>query len=206
NAAVATHVALARGWLETHRPVDTEERTYKLVGLKWSGADRASLAAAARDLAKTQEADGGWASLDGRVSDAYSTSQALVALHDGGGVPITDKSWQRGIDYLLKTQAADGSWHVETRLYKPAPLSPPYFETGLPYGHDQFLSAQGGAWAVMALAYAVGEGKRVVPEPLPGVAPQNVEPWAETVLFGSAADVKKLLDNGLDPNAATKSG
>src|SRR5207249_8273891 len=30
--------------------------------------------------------------------------------------------------------------------------------------------------------------------------------WAETILFGSAAGVKKLLDNGLDPNAATKSG
>src|SRR5256885_11271121 len=111
KADVATHVALARRWLLSHTPVDTEERTYKLLGLQWSGGDRAALAAATRDLAKTQEADGGWASLDGRVSDAYSTSQALVALHDAGGVPITDKSWQRGIDYLLKTQAADGSWH-----------------------------------------------------------------------------------------------
>src|SRR5882724_7022659 len=64
KADVATHVALARRWLETHRPVDTEERTYKLLGLKWSGADRTSLSTAARDLAKTQEADGGWASLD----------------------------------------------------------------------------------------------------------------------------------------------
>src|SRR5438067_6470115 len=37
------HVALARKWLETHRPVDTEERTYQLLGLRWSGADRATL-------------------------------------------------------------------------------------------------------------------------------------------------------------------
>jgi ankyrin repeat protein len=206
KAFVATHVALARRWFLSHKAVDTEERTYKLLGLKWSGGDRASLAAAARDLAKTQEADGGWASLDGRASDAYSTGQALVALHDGGGVPIADANWQRGVEWLLKTQAADGSWHTATRLYPPAPLSPPYYETGLPYGHDQFLSAQGGAWAVMALAYALGPGKPVVPEPLPGVAPSNVEPWAETVLFGSAADVKKLLDGGLDPNSATKPG
>ena len=184
KAEVATHVVLARRWLASHTPVDTEERTYKLLGLKWSGGDRASLAAATRDLAKTQEADGGWASLDGRVSDAYSTGQALVALHDAGGVPISDPNWRRGIDYLLKTQAADGSWHVATRLYPPAPLSPPYFESGLPYGHDQFLSAQAGAWAVMALAMALGPGKAVVPEPLPGVAPANVEPWAETMLFG----------------------
>jgi ankyrin repeat protein len=177
-----------------------------LLGLKWSGGDRGSIQAAAKDLFSTQEADGGWASLDGRLSDAYSTGQALVALHDSGEVPITDAHWQRGIDWLLKTQAADGSWHTRTRLYPPAPLSPPYYESGLPYGHDQFLSAQGGTWAVMALAYALGPGQRVVPEPLPGVAPQNVEPWAETMLFGTAADVKKLLDGGLDPNSATKSG
>jgi ankyrin repeat protein len=206
KAEVARHVVLARRWFESHTPVDTEERAYKLLGLTWSGGDRASLAAATRDLAKTQEADGGWASLDGRESDAYSTAQALVALHDAGGVRISDPGWQRGIDYLLKTQAADGSWHVATRLHPPAPLSPPYFESGLPYGHDQFLSGQGGAWAVMALAYALGPGKAVLPEPLAGVAPSNVEPWAETVLFGSAADVKKLLDGGFDPNSATKPG
>src|SRR5580765_8589882 len=201
KAELARHVALARQWLASHRAVDTEERTYKLLGLKWSGGDRGSILAAAKDLFSTQEADGGWASLDGRLSDAYSTGQALVALHDSGEVPITDAHWQRGIDWLLKTQAADGSWHTRTRLYPPAPLSPPYYESGLPYGHDQFLSAQGGTWAVMALAYALGPGQRVVPEPLPGVAPSNVEPWAETMLFGSAADVKRLLDRGLDANA-----
>jgi len=206
KADVVTHVALARKWLETHRPVDTEERTYQLLGLKWSGAGRDTLKRLARELFSTQEADGGWASLDGRVSDAYSTGQALVALHQGGGVPIADANWQRGIEWLLKTQAADGSWHTATRLYPPAPLSPPYFESGLPYGHDQFLSAQGGAWAAIALADALGPGKPVVPDPLPGVAPQGVEPWAETMLFGSAADVKKLLDGGFNPNSATTSG
>jgi ankyrin repeat protein len=206
KAKVAGQVALARRWLESHPPVDTEERIYQLLGLKWTGAPRATLQKLARDLAATQEADGGWSSLDGRASDAYSTGQALVALHDAGGVPISDPKWQRGIDYLLKTQAADGSWHVASRLYPPAPLSPPYFESGLPYGHDQFLSAQGGSWAVMALALALGPGRPVVPEPLPGVAPVNVEPWAETMIFGSVADVKRLLDRGLDANAATKSG
>ncbi len=206
KSELARHVALARTWFESHTPIDTEERTYKLLGLKWADGDRAELAAAARDLASQQQADGGWASLDGRDSDAYSTGEALVALHDGGGVPIADANWQRGIDWLLKTQAADGSWHTHTRLYPPAPLSPPYFESGLPYGHDQFLSAQGGAWADIALAYALGPATHVVPAPLPGVAPQDVPAWAETVIFGTTADVKTLLDGGLDPNAATKEG
>jgi ankyrin repeat protein len=206
KAELAEHVALARRWFMAHQAVDTEERTYKLLGLRWSGGDRGSILAAAKDLFSTQKDDGSWASLDGRDSDAYSTAQALVALHDSGEVPITDAHWKRGIAWLLKTQAADGSWHTATRLYPPAPLSPPFFESGLPYGHDQFLSAQGGAWAVIALTDALGAGRKVVPEPLPGVAPQNVEPWAETVLFGTAADVKKLLDAGFDPNSATKSG
>src|SRR5215470_18041667 len=127
KAELAEHVALARRWFVAHQAVDTEERTYKLLGLKWSEGDRASIEAATRDLARTQEADGGWASLDGRDSDAYSTAQALVALHDSGEVPITDAHWKRGIAWLLKTQAADGSWHTATRLYPPAPLSPPYY-------------------------------------------------------------------------------
>src|ERR1041385_6923649 len=50
KAELATHVALARQWFLAHRPIDTEERTYKLLGLKWSGGDRASVAAATRDL------------------------------------------------------------------------------------------------------------------------------------------------------------
>ena len=58
-----------------------------------------------------------------------------------------------------KTQAADGSWHVVSRLHPPASVSPPYFESGYPYGHDQFLSALAADWAVMALARALGAGQ-----------------------------------------------
>ena len=38
----------------------------------------------ARELAGTQQPDGGWNSLDGRASDAYSSGEALVVLHDAG--------------------------------------------------------------------------------------------------------------------------
>src|ERR1043166_5257601 len=127
----------------------------------------------------------------------------------GGGrrrAPTAAATGRRALRWLRKRRAPEGSCHTKTRLYPPAPLSPPYYESGLPYGHDQFLSAQGGAWADIALAYALGPAKKVVPEPLPGVAPGNVEPWPETVLFGTAADVKKLLAGGFDPNSATKSG
>jgi ankyrin repeat protein len=199
-------VARGRKWLESHNPPDTEARTYQLLGLWWAGADRSELKKRAKRLLAMQQPDGGWASLDGRESDAYSTSEVLVVLHDAGGVPIKDAHWQRGIDYLLNTQAADGSWHVASRLHPPALVSPPYFETGYPYGHDQFLSALAADWAVMALARALGPGKKVESPELKEDEPSNLEPWAQTVLFGSAGQLKQLLDGGFDPNSATKAG
>ena len=205
KAAVDARVARARTWLLSHQPRATEERTYQLLGAHWAGADSASIARMAAGLKGTQQADGGWNSLDGLPSDAYSTAQALVALHEAAGIPTSESSWRRGIDYLLKTQAPDGSWHVVSRLHPPAPVSPPYFETGHPYGHDQFISAMGESLAVVALATALGPAKpeaSVLSEGEPGA----IEPWAETMLFGTVADVKKLLDAGLDPNSATKSG
>jgi ankyrin repeat protein len=210
-------VARARKFLESRTARDTEERTYQLLGLRWAlgaeapgakaaGADRALLRKLAVALQGTQRPDGGWSSIAGRESDVYSTGQALVALHDGGSVAIIDSSWQRGIAYLLKTQAADGTWRTTSRLHPPAPLSPPYFDAGYPHGHDQFLSMQGASWAVMALSYALEPATRVAPPPLPETEPAGVEPWVEPMIFGSVADVRKLLDGGLSPNAATNSG
>jgi ankyrin repeat protein len=206
KADAFVHLARGRRWLAAHRPPDTEARTYQLLGLWWAGVDGSELKKLAQALFANQLPDGGWASLDGRQSDAYSTSQVLVALHDAGGVPISDRRWQQGIDYLLKTQAADGSWHVVSRLHPPASVSPPYFETGYPYGHDQFLSALAADWAVMALARALGPGQKVALPELKEGEPSLVEPWAATMLFGSVDQVKGLLDGGFDPNSATNAG
>lgn len=205
RAGIEARTARANHWLLSHEPRCTEERAYQLMGAKWAGADDGALARIAAELKTTQQDDGGWNSIEGRASDAYSTGRALLALHDGGGVPTSDPAWRRGIEYLIRTQAADGTWHVESRLHPPAPVSPPYIETGHPYGHDQFISSMGESLAVMALAAALGDGK---PNPrlLRAAEPAGVEPWAETLLFGSAADLQKLLDTGFDPNSATKSG
>jgi ankyrin repeat protein len=201
---VNARIVRARNWLMSHTPRDTEERTYRLLGLFWAHADRTLLAEAARALAATQQPDGGWNSLDGRSSDAYSTGETLAALHDAGGIPVSDAGWRRGIEFLLETQAADGSWHVATRVY--GPVSPPYFESGFPYGHDQYISVTGTCWAVIALARALEPARPVPQLRLTESAPSGLEPWAETVLFGTLADLKRLLDRGFDPNSATRAG
>ncbi|MBV8820890.1 MAG: ankyrin repeat domain-containing protein, partial [Acidobacteriaceae bacterium] len=57
----------------------------------------------------------------------------------------------------------------------------------------------------MALATALDETKRA-PLQLAEAEPRNIEPWAETLLFGSIDDTRRLLDAGLSPNASTKTG
>jgi len=205
KAAAAAAVARARTFLESKPARATEERAYQIIGLKWAGADRGTLQRLSRELKATQRPDGGWSALPGRESEVYSTAQALVALRDGG-VGEIDPGWQRGLAFLLKTQQPDGSWRMATRLNPPAPLSPPYFDAGYPEGRNQFISMTGAGWAVMALASALPPVRPVAPVPLADVAPVDVEPWVEPMLFGTVADVKRLLDGGLDANAVTKSG
>jgi ankyrin repeat protein len=195
-------IARARAWLQSHVARDTESRSYQLLGLAWAGVPPDVIRPLAAALAAAQRADGGWNSLDGRDSDVYSTAQALVSLGLAGGVPVTDPAWRRGIDFVLRSQAADGTWHVRTRL--PPWVSPPYFESGYPYGRDQFISVAAATWSVRALAMVLEPAAASPRLPLSDVQPDAIEPWAETVLFGSADDVRRLLDEGLAPNAATK--
>lgn len=206
-ADTQARVGKAREWLDAQEAHNTEERSQQLMGLMWAGEPASTLSRLGRELLATQHADGGWSSLDSRPSDAYSTGEALLALADAGGVAVSDPLWQRGIRFLVTTQNPDGSWHVFSRLHPPASVSPPYFETGYPYGHDQFVSTMGACYAVMALARALGPASEDRVPPLREAAPADVEPWAETVLFGSAQDVRRLLDSHqLDPNAATARG
>jgi ankyrin repeat protein len=92
-------------------------------------------------------------------------------------------------------------------MISPAPVSPPYFETGFPYDKDQFLSATGTCWAAMALLAALPKVARpAVPLPLPELSPRGVEPWMATAMFGTIAELRAQLDTGLDPNSKTAEG
>src|SRR5215208_3455807 len=63
KAAADAAVARARQFLETHEAKATEEQAYRLIGLKWAGADRAALQRFARELKAAQREDGGWGAL-----------------------------------------------------------------------------------------------------------------------------------------------
>lgn len=140
----------AAAWLLNATPRANEERVFKLLGLGWAQASRAAIDKAAHELLAGQRADGGWSQLPALPSDAYATGQALVALHQAAGLPVSDPAYQKGAQFLLKTQLEDGSWLVKTRSL---PLQP-YFESGFPHGPNQWISSTGTSWATMALALA----------------------------------------------------
>jgi hypothetical protein len=151
----ARRTSAARAWLLATRPADTEDRVFRLRALHEVGVKGKALREAVTDLLRTQHGDGGWGQLDGMRSDAYATGTALVALHQAAGLATSDKAYQRGVAYLLKTQLADGSWLVHTRS-KPIQK---YFESGFPHGKHQFISMAATGWAVTALALTLPEPK-----------------------------------------------
>ena len=119
------------------------------LGLEWAGADGGVVRGLVNDLMALQRSDGGWAQTLELESDAYATGQVLYTMHQAG-IPSSHPAYRRGVDFLLRTQAADGSWHVKSRVIK----LQPYFQSGFPYDHDQWISAAATAWATMGLSYA----------------------------------------------------
>jgi ankyrin repeat protein len=152
----------AAAWIATAKPVVNEDHVFQILGLHWSGASAAAIQERARALLAQQRQDGGWAQLPTLESDAYATGQALVALVESGALPVTDPAYARGAEFLLKTQFADGSWFVRSRSL---PIQP-HFESGFPFGRDQFISAAGTNWAAMALTLGVKSGSSSRPPPL----------------------------------------
>jgi hypothetical protein len=143
-------LARARGWLLEARPRTEYERADVLLGLYWSGASADQLKRAAKQLTSDQKSDGGWSQRANLPTDPYMTGMALWALRESGQLGERDAAYKKGVEYLLRTQMEDGSWYVRSRAVK----LQPYFQSGFPYDHDQWISCAATAYATMALAGA----------------------------------------------------
>ena len=148
---IARRMSLATRWLEKASPVTTEDRNMQLIGLQCAGADEKTLQRLSKAILSAQRADGGWAQTAFLSSDAYATGQTMVALVKTGILQPADPQYQRALKFLISTQHADGSWYVRSR----SPKFQPFFESGFPYGHDQWISAMATGWAASAVAIAL---------------------------------------------------
>jgi len=145
-AEYKARVARASSWLASQTPVSTEDRVMQLLGLHWADTEARLRQTRMRELLSLQRSDGGWSQTPHLESDAYATGQVLFTLREVGA-PAQDAALQRGASYLLRTQKADGSWYVRSRAMK----IQPYFDSGFPYEHDQWISAAATAWATIGL-------------------------------------------------------
>jgi hypothetical protein len=131
------------------RPVRTNvDRSMQILGLVWAGVG------APREmvdgLLAQQRPCGGWGQTPELPDDAYATGLALRALK-AAGVSAQSAAFKRAYAYLVRTQTPSGAWHVVTR----SQTFQPYFQSGFPFGHDQWISHAGTSLAALALSYGL---------------------------------------------------
>jgi len=152
---IAESLRRARQWLLAADPKSAEEHGMRLMGLVWTGAPRPAVAAAIRAIRDRQEASGGWSQFSRTDPDAYATGLSLYALHIAG-VPPTDATYRKGVAFLLGSQYQDGPWLVRTHSFP----QQRYFESGFPFGRNQWISAAGTSWASLAIAQTLPDASR----------------------------------------------
>jgi ankyrin repeat protein len=143
----------SRNWLLAVNAQTAEDRAMRLMGLVWAKAPSPSISTAVRALVNKQQPDGGWRQREELETDAYATGLSLYALHVAGLSP-GEEPYRKGVQFLLRNQYPDGSWLVKTRSYP----TQPYFESGYPFGNNQWISAAGAGWAALAIAQALPAG------------------------------------------------
>lgn len=168
DARVKPAANRALAWIATHLPTTTQDKVYKIISLmRYGSPEQKKIAwSTVESLTREQQEDGGWkeiASLDG--SNAFATGQVLYAYQQAG-VSVLSPTFQRGVQYLLKTQVNDtsrdnGIWRaVKTQSQDLTELAPTM-------------------WAVIGLAAAYGDevpGALQVGEPQAGrAATRNLE-------------------------------
>jgi ankyrin repeat protein len=156
KAELDPRMARARAYLANAKAATNDEAAMQILGLHWAGGNAAKVSALGKALAGTQHADGGWSQNPNLASDAYATGEALYALKEAGVLEASGAAYQKGVKLLMDTQREDGSWYVRSR----APKFQPYFQSGFPYDHDQWISSTATSWAVRALVPAIENENR----------------------------------------------
>ncbi len=171
HAEFEERFARAKHWLLSANAYSAEGRCMQLNALASAGARGSELASFVTALKAVQNQDGSWSQLPRIPGDAYATGETLYALHVSGGMPTTDPVYQKGVQWLLRNQLADGSWFVPT---KAVPVQPHTFESGFPHGWHQFMSTAASSWASMALLFTLPDSPSAKARASSGSSPWRV--------------------------------
>lgn len=118
DAPEARRAALSKAiaWLDAAKLEDLhQEKVMKVLMGTRSGKPRETLQTTIDELLALQRSDGGWSqTIPEPQSDAFATGQTLYVL-SLAGYTAEQPAMKRGIDFLVTTQAADGSWEMDSR-------------------------------------------------------------------------------------------
>lgn len=157
----------AKEWLKTHHE-DTESHVeaLRLWMLADDGTDAEAVASQIERLIKQQREDGGWSQSESRASDAYATGHVLYAFQQAKVDPSSE-TFRRGVDFLLKTQANDGSWRMISRENPPV--------------------------LIFAVSAVTRKPVKIGEEPPPVAATRNVEPISFVATAWSTVVLSRML-------------
>jgi hypothetical protein len=144
--AVASR-ARALSWIQASPPGESNEWLLTRLLVERRLGDPGAAQRLRDRLLAQQQGDGGWGWRPREASNAYSTGQSLYALALAG-LPPTDTALRRGVDYLLATQQADGTWIVPSKLTSKKESA----------RRDYIYKYWGTAWATIGLARALHSG------------------------------------------------
>jgi hypothetical protein len=142
----------AIAWLDAAKlsGIHQDKALKVLLGAR-SARPRETMRATIDELLALQRADGGWSqTVPEQKSDAFATGQTLYAL-SLAGLTAERPEMKRGIDFLVATQAPDGSWPMISRATPDG--SPGSAKLLTP------ITCAASSWATLGLARLAPKGK-----------------------------------------------
>ncbi len=118
DAPESQRAALSKAiaWLDAAKPSNIhQDKVLKVLMGTRSAKPRKTIQTTIDELRALQRADGGWSqTIPELKSDAFATGQSLYVL-SLAGYTAERPEIKRGIDFLVATQAPDGSWPMISR-------------------------------------------------------------------------------------------
>ena len=198
----------ARQWLQAVVPADTEERTFQLLGLSWTGASPAALEPLVRGLLAAQRPDGGWAQLprlgSGRLRDRSGAGGAATS---GWARPKPSVGAARtavsAVAAARRTARGSSRLVCTNKIWSALRTSRPASRMARTRSSRRW-ARRGRPWRCSSRCRRASPDATVL-DGLP-IDTSAERPWMQHGALRDGQELGRLLDQGLDPNSRTPAG